>query len=298
MDENAQELLLVRWTGLCNEHVLVFLNWCLPILKDAGLIEPQSGFVLNLLGLSCHTTGESALLLTRFGRVGDAEIVLRSVLEGTAKYLFLCTQDPSTRAERVEEYWNLLPEFDRLKRHERIAQFRSVIGDMSPSADTLRELLLSEEEAARLRAAYPRKQRQALAQRWSFTEIIRALALEIPGREAVGMLAHAYGASSHTTHQDADGTAMIWERLRRGDERRELIHLAHASRQVRDVFTFAMLRAIATYRIAQCDINPIKEFWAAQTPFLDELTEAERAWWAVERQYSPPTYQPAPDAPE
>jgi hypothetical protein len=85
MNENAQELLLVRWTGLCNEHVLVFLNWCLPILKDAGLIEPQSGFVLNLLGLSCHTTGESALLLTRFGRVWDTEIVLRSVLEGTAK---------------------------------------------------------------------------------------------------------------------------------------------------------------------------------------------------------------------
>ena len=289
MDEQAQELVLVRWTGLCNELVRVFLNWCLPVLKDARLIEPESGFVLNLLGLSCHTTGESALLLTRFSRVWDAEIVLRSLLEGTAKYLFLATQDPATRAERVAEYWTLLPEFDRLKRHERIAQFRNAIGDMSPSADTLRELLLTEQEAARLRALYPRKQRQALTQKWSFTEIIRALALEIPGREAVSMLAHAYGTSSHTTHQDADGTAMIWERLRRREERRDLIHLAHASRQVRDVFTFAMLRAIATYRIAQRDITPIKEFWESQKPFLDELTEAERAWWALERQYSPPS---------
>ena len=71
---------------------------------------------------------------------------------------------------------------------------------------------------------------------------------------------------------------MIWERLRRGEERRELVELAHATRQVTDVFTFAMLRAIVTYRVAQRDTSPIKEFWEAQKPFLDELTETERAW--------------------
>jgi hypothetical protein len=296
MDDQARELLLVRWTGVCNEYLRGFLNFCMPVLKDANQVEPQTGFVLNLLGLSCHTTSESALLLTRYARVWDAEVLYRSVLEGTVKYLFMCHADPAVRATRVAEYWQLLPEHDRLKRHERIAQFRSLIGKTSPSSETLGDLLLTDEEAAALRAQYPRKQRKALAQQWSFSEIIKALVEEIPGKEELGMLAHAYGSASHTVHQDADGTAMIYERLRRGEQRRELIELAHASRQVNDAFSFATLRALATYRIAKRNTQPIKDFWNEQEPFLRELHDAERQWWAVERQYSPPGHAGQPDA--
>src|SRR5450759_527048 len=133
MDQQAQEAILVRWTGACNEHLRDFLTFCLPVVKDAGAIAPSTGFVLNILGSSCHTTSESALLLTRHGRVWDADMLVRSVLEGTAKYAFLCTTDHAEQARRATEYWHILPEFDRIKRHDRVTQFGSMIGELGAS---------------------------------------------------------------------------------------------------------------------------------------------------------------------
>ncbi len=283
------ELLLVRWTGFANELMRACLNFCMPVLKDPQEVEPQSGFVLNLLGLSCHTTSESALLLTRYGRVWDSEILVRSVLEGTLKYAFMCHPDQQTRAARVEEYWTIMPEHDRLKQHERIAQFRDLIGKTSPASAAFGELLLTDEEARALCTAHPRKTRQALAQKWSFSEILRALATEIPGKEELAMLALTYGLSSHTAHQDADGTGMIWERLQRGHERRELVELAHAARQANDLFMYSIFRALMTYRLTERDKQPIKDFWDKQTPFLQELHDMEQRWWDIEREYCPPT---------
>lgn len=105
MDQQAQEAILVRWTEACNEHLRDFLNSCLPVVKDADAIAPSTGFVLNILGSSSHTTSESALLVTRHGRVWDADMLVRSVLEGTAKYAFLCTKDVVEQAARTTEYW-------------------------------------------------------------------------------------------------------------------------------------------------------------------------------------------------
>jgi hypothetical protein len=111
---------------------------------------------------------KDTLLLTRHGRVWDADMLVRSVLEGTAKYAFLCTKDVVEQAARTTEYWHILPECDRLKRHERVAQFRAMIGELGPSGAAVRELLVTEEEAVRIKIQYPRRDRQSLAQKWSF----------------------------------------------------------------------------------------------------------------------------------
>lgn len=283
MDENDTSPMLVRWTSLASQGLNAFLQICQPVLRSDACFEPQTQFVLNTLGLSCHTSSESALLPASFSRVWDAEILIRSVLEGTAKYLFLCTKDSATRATRIEEYWNILPEFDRLKRHDRITQFLSVLGELGPSGDALRELLLTEKEVVNIRAAYPRKERQALAQKWSFNDVIRAIALE--SNEAAGMLANAYGLASNIVHQDGDGVGMIGERARRSQERRELVEIAHAGRQVTDLLTFAMIRALHTLQLANQDTEPVHSCWQTQQPLREELAAATVSWWDVEGNY-------------
>jgi hypothetical protein len=284
MDEQSQHLLLTRWCGLCNEYLREYLNACLPVLKDPSAISPNTGFVLNTLGLSCHTTSESALLLVGFGRLWDADMLVRSVLEGTAKYMFLAPKDPTEREGRCREYWHVLPEFDRLKRHERVKQFAADIGKQGRATEAFRELQMSDEEAAQLRAQYPRRDRHTLAQKWSFNEIIKALTGE--QADLAGLLGHAYGMASNTLHQDSDGVAMIRDRVRRSPERRELVEVAHAAREVGDILTFGMVRAMVTLRLANKDLTAVREHERDQKPFHTELHNAIEAWWAVERRHT------------
>ena len=99
------------------------------------------------------------------------------------------------------------------------------------------------------------------------------------------MLANAYGLASNTLHQDGDGVGMIGERARRSQERRELVELAHSARQVTDVLTFAMIRALYTFQLANQDIEPAHPCWQAQQPLLEELAAATASRWAVEQHH-------------
>jgi len=162
-------------------------------------------------------------------------------------------------------------------------QFLPALGELGPSGEASRELLLNEEEAANIRTTYPRKERQALAQKWSFKEVMRSIALE--STEAAGMLANAYGLASNTLHQDGDGVGMIGERTRRSQERRKLVELAHAARQTTDVITFSMIRALRTLQLANQDTGQVHARWQDQQPLLAELAEVTASWWDVEQHH-------------
>jgi hypothetical protein len=97
-------------------------------------------------------------------------------------------------------------------------------------------------------------------------------------------------------HQDGDGVGMVRDRVRRSAERRELAEVAHAAREVGDIFAFGLYRARLTLDLANQDHVPLDEYIRSQEPFQAELHAAIESWWTVERQYS--GCRPAPLADE
>src|SRR5258708_1249053 len=82
--------LLALWCSECQEILRDSVTEIAGSFRaaDAGASEPD--FVCQLLSNSCYLTSESALLLVGFRRLWDVEILIRSVVEGTYKFIYLC----------------------------------------------------------------------------------------------------------------------------------------------------------------------------------------------------------------
>ena len=61
---------------------------CVSRLYEKPGLPPKTLFVLRLLLINSHITSESALLLIGQVRLWDAEMLIRSVLEGTVRFLY------------------------------------------------------------------------------------------------------------------------------------------------------------------------------------------------------------------
>jgi len=147
----------------------------------------------------------------------DAEILLRSVIEGTIKYLFLCVGSENDLKEKTDEYLDFLPELYELTQHKRVEAFLANVDD--PNADEwniLKEVLLNQNKVASLKTKYPRKKSGQLKQKWAFNEIAMELsksALISSDFEALRrLLSYSYGISSHLIHKDGTALKFMWER--------------------------------------------------------------------------------------
>ncbi|MCA1818763.1 MAG: hypothetical protein LC620_01700 [Halobacteriales archaeon] len=243
---------VLQWTheaaDLCIE---LFLGTKRVLETQAEQIGPVVA-ALHPLAVSCTYTSESVLLLTSSVKPWDGDALLRSVIEGTAKFLHLAHGSPEERAAKLREFDIDLPEINRIKRHKRAADFLAAIPN--PNDDEwrpLREVLLPPSELAELGEKYPRKARQTLESRWSFGGIVTEME-RIPDHPFKGMrhLLHNYGLSSHIIHQDSDGVSIVTDRIARSTERREAVTLAHCGRVVSDVVSMTLLRATAAVALA------------------------------------------------
>src|SRR5205823_392369 len=146
------------------------------------------------LSTSCLSTSDTAVFLVGYCRLWDVEILIRSVLEGTYKFIAMCVRDDSNRRLRVEEYLDHLPEVGRIKTHKKAKDFIETVSN--PGSDTwrpIRELILQEEELDQLQTRYPRRLQDRLEKRWSFGELSRELAeSDLPAAKHLILMLHNY----------------------------------------------------------------------------------------------------------
>lgn len=207
-------------------------------------LPPLVRFVAAQLFIDCHLSSESSLLLIQSGKEWDADLISRSVMEGSVKLTYLLYGSSSEIASKVEEYWHVLPLFSVIRHGEHARQFLDAIPD-ADSAEwrPVRELLVEPDEVISIRARYSRRDRQMVEESWSFSGICRFFAqTEEPGLRQLAHLAHGYSMSSHLVHKDADSIGMIWERSTRNEARRTAVGLGHSARVISDACTFAKLR--------------------------------------------------------
>jgi len=270
-----------QWVNRCDAAVAALMPLHAPLKDLQG--EPRHTRALMLLSTACLGTTGSALHLIEGMRLWDAERLMRSVVEGTAKFGYLL-ESPATLTMRCIEYRDTLPAIAKLRWHRHATEAIEALGT-TPETElrAYRDLVLSEEEVEEIRATYPREVRRDIERRWGFTALVDAISRPGGAFGPTGrLLFHEYSAASHLHHMSYEGTEMPLERDHRPKERRESIELAHAAKLIDGCFRFTQLRALAIYRLLALDTEPLADIEARHGTLLSELDEASRNWERVE----------------
>lgn len=257
----------------------------LPLMSPIGKFEWKSveRQTLSYLVPACARSTESALLLIAYGQLWDAEVLVRSVAEGTLKFCYLL-QHRNSFEVRHKEYSHDLWRISLLKDHQKAELFLSALSDPdAPEWKPVRDRLLTQDQRFEITRDYPKAQRRALDSRWGFTGLIGELSRsgDNPFRSFAGF-AHGYSLASHIHHADYVGTSLPADRDRRTPERRNSIQLAHAARLVTDCFSYLRLRLLTGYRFISENPKPLEKAWEKVDQLYQEFDAAHDAWMTAE----------------
>lgn len=124
LESNNGELKIIfrSWAGLASHFIGSCFDIASPYLdQEYKDVNPLVRFVSSQLFIDCHLTSESVLILLMEGKEWDADILCRSILEGSFKYIYMLLGSPEEVVKKVEEYWLILPMFSDIKRSERVS---------------------------------------------------------------------------------------------------------------------------------------------------------------------------------
>lgn len=267
------------------EAGLMTARQLLPLMTPVGqhAWSPLQRQTIGYLLSATARATESALLLCAYGQLWDAEILARSVLEGSLKFSYLL-QSPATFEQRHEEYASHLFSVAVMKDHRKSAELMAVVKDPEhPQWRPIKDRLLSDEDLAELSATYDRVHRRELENRWGFTGLVGELSRSgDPLFRSLGGMAHAYSMASHIHHMDMVGASIPMDRDQRSDDRRETIHVAHEGRLISDVLIFLYLRLCVGYRFVGANLAELAEAKAAIDAVGVQVGVAHSTWMNVE----------------
>jgi len=218
----------------------------------------------------------------------DAEIILRSFYEASAKIWFICFEDESERSALVQEFWGLYAATHDHKRKYRVDPVRSLskAGGREGSAAIFDGLV---NEAIFPSTPTNKRTRKDLERKWSYTEIISALSdsrndkAKVPNAD---VLLHIYGQQSHLIHADDAALDLMLDRELRSKDEVPLLEASHAARIMSDqgslwVFSLAALRHM--HGAEKLIPMEIAELWTAQTKLcgilFDKFFDTQRDFY-------------------
>ena len=177
--------------------------------KLAPLYKEEHGKnqdVLVPLFTSLHSTSESILILLLNQAIFDADVLLRTVMEGTIKYCYLMTGTADEKNEKYIEYKVKLTDIDKILDHNKAVEAVNILKEFSKNSTKPFEInVLSDEELSVLTKKYPKKERDALKRKWSYQSLLRSLARLYPEYEAQLGTVSTYSLTSHFCHYDWTG---------------------------------------------------------------------------------------------
>ncbi|AIW40950.1 DUF5677 domain-containing protein [Paenibacillus polymyxa] len=224
--------------------------------KDLDISENHR-YVLKQLPVSCQLTSESSLVLIANLRLWDNEMLLRSIMEGTIKFVHLTLGTNEERESKINEFWEVLPAISEIKRTKRAkALVDSLPEPLNSDMVFIKDVILDDEIMEELEKRYPRKFRKEVEQRWSYSEIVKELSQHPLYSNLNGMF-HSYGIGSQLIHQDANAINLLIDHNSRSADRREAKELAHGCRQISDIITFAAMRYFAYSKLYNEDIEKL-----------------------------------------
>lgn len=240
MWEEDKTTITKKYTELLNSSNIMLFGIIRNHLEATKMVFPIITFILERI--------DTVIELVERYKIWDAEIVLRSAIETFTKFMYIATASKEEKEQRIDEFWNSLAEINSLKMSEQAKKNLKIFGNSEIHRIAYLPLILPDKIEAELREKWPRKKRQEVEKRWSFTEIINEIALKNQGTplENITALSHGYRMSSHVTHGDETGIQIINERDSQPEEDRNKAYRGHFLRLFSDCFAFTIQIGILT----------------------------------------------------
>ncbi len=204
-------------------------------------------YTLKRLFSYMSSRSQTVSYLVSSGYPWDAEIILRSFYEAAVKiWLISCTPEIE-REDLVAEFWGDYASMHNFKRAHKAKFGAEFFNEVGKSHDSDVYAALTDSSIFDF-GNTNKAQRKALAQKWSFSDIVTFLEQHSPdsfpmiGAQA---LKHIYGMQSHLLHSDDVALDLMLDRSLRNDEERELLAAAHICRIFSDQVSFWALSAKA-----------------------------------------------------
>ena len=223
-----------------------------------------------------HST--SSTILTLLGEemaLPDADVLLRTVMEGTVKFCYLLNGTPEERMAKYVEYRYALYEMEMISDHNKAVETLSIFEEFSINNSKIpfEASLLPEDFLKELQSKYTRKQRNEIKGRWTYQTMLRSLAKDKPEyRAQLGSLS-TYANTSHYAHFDWTGLSSRLAQLKSNTQNTDMHYdVAHGFRIISNILCFAMFRAweyINVYGAKSQEIYPILSDMAKEIRELD-----------------------------
>lgn len=246
------------------------LNELAPLYHEEFGTEQQ---VTVPLFTSLHSTSESVLILLCNQAVFDADILLRSIMEGTIKYCYLMTGNSVERNAKYIEYKVSLTEMDALADHFKAIQTIETLKKYSNnSLKPFERFVLDDNTLESLQKAYPRTKRNEIKRRWTYQSLLRELAEKQPEYESQIGTVSAYSLSSHFGHYDWTGVSSRAVQMQAtGHSDDESYDVMHALRIISNVLSMALFRVIEYQRCHNYYPDSARELSLKMLNFIKEI---------------------------
>lgn len=279
---NFSSPLIKKWVQQCDYWLRRYLSLTDSIAETDLWTEEQS-FALEALYTACLRSSGSVLILLENQRIWDAEILLRSVIEGSIKAVFLMS-NKDLFGSRFEEFSTILFDIEGIKQHKKAESvLQSVTNPDGETWKPIRDILFPIEVYEEMLSKYPRSERRRVETKWGFTGLIVQLSKEeFPAADLFVMLLHGYSMASHYLHADYTGVCTALERDCREQDKRNAVYIAHAARIISDIFWMSYLRLYAAYRFIGLDTAKLKELTREYEDTGQELSQKIKEWEDLE----------------
>lgn len=247
------------------EETLCLLRELLPLMTPVGRYqygEMEHAHTIGALASACARSSESVVLLCAYGQLWDAEVVSRSVCEGTLKFMYLL-QAVNTFQQRHDEYAMDLFYIGLLKDHKKAEELLAAVPDSDARYwKPIQERLLSPDELLDIESRFDKQARRSLDTKWGFSGLIGQLTRSgDPAFSNISCFSHGYSMSSHLMHADSIGTSIALERDLRSSERRQKLHLSHLVGLLSSQVEYLYMRLMIGYRFTG---NPLDDLVGAE----------------------------------
>ncbi len=253
-----------------------------PVARHPGWAREEQ-WILGMLLTSSARSTESSLLLSAYGQLWDAEVVLRSVAEATLKFAYIL-QTHEDFKQRIHEYSVDHFNISLLRDDHKIREVLSALGDTdSREWKPLRDRLLPDEQLDDLKKSYSRATRRSIESKWGVAGILETFRRsgDTTSSRLRGLL-HGYALASHIQHADYIGISVPDDRERRDPARRDAIHLAHLSRTISDAFSYFLVRLTSGYRFIEEDPAPVRSALSKIDALYETFGDVYEDWMEVE----------------
>jgi hypothetical protein len=272
----------------CAEQLVLLDGKLFVLMTTCRSIDAEMVHLVQWLHAFTCARRDAILLLLRDARPWDAEMLLRSILEATYRALFVCLAQPPLRAQRLEEYWEIVSASNDLKHSSRASLSLRHIQWSGTGRDIFSFLVLDEEEEKTIRVEYPREKRKAIDQQWSFAEIsawIDRHAGELGLQAGFSTLLHGYGNASHFIHADERAALLMLDRATRPPGELEILEDSHLARLLSDMLSYQQMFALGLVAGCKLDRKLLQPFAEADVVLNARLEELLHAFYKSQERF-------------